>query len=214
MNVTTVRRVVGATAVVGAVAVLWLLPDGSRTTADTAAVDSTRAVAPLLDLRAEVELLDAPGAAVDANGAVEGHFVLSWVEGGLWTGTYYAEHLEPGFEPPVGFRVKYAGDRWLLTVVAYRSDLQVGRPEVSGITIVATFANMTFANTSGSCEIEILEAPFTVIDAHWLSERSVYYQAEEATARLSCFDMLELRTREPLSIEVAFRLPPSGRIWP
>ncbi|MDP2622618.1 MAG: hypothetical protein Q8Q29_02335, partial [Actinomycetota bacterium] len=115
---------------------------------------------------------------------------------------------------PVGFRVKYAGEGWELTLVAYRIDLQVGRPEVSGITVVATFANMTFANTSGSCEIEILKAPFTVIDAHWLSEGSVYYQAEEATARLSCLDMLELRTREPLSIEVAFRLPPSGRIWP
>jgi hypothetical protein len=210
MNVTTVWRVVGVTAVVGALAVVWLLPDGFSTSADTVAVDSTQAVAPLLDLWAEVELLDAPGAAVHAQGAIEGLFMLSWLEGGLWTDFYFAEHPEPGFEPPASFRVKYSGGGWELTLAAIH--LQVGRPEVSGMTVVATFAGMTFFNNSGYCEIEILEAPFTVIDAHWVSEGSVYYQAEEATARLSCFEMMEVRTRESLSLEVALRLPPSGQI--
>jgi len=211
----SVRRLAGVGAVLGSVALVWVLgraapQQGTATTAE--AIDAGTS----MDWQREVDGLFGRTAIVRAEPLLDRLVVLDVTEGTSQPGyVAYSEddQLEVGARPPVSVRAGFTGEGWLLRVIS-GAPLEWGVPQVNGLTVVFSGEGKTLVTTSDSiCEMKLLESEWgDATEVPWADEIlpgypiPLWYEARSVVVELICEGITEIRSGQVTSLSAVFRL--------
>ncbi|HSM02613.1 MAG TPA: hypothetical protein VK960_09290 [Acidimicrobiia bacterium] len=147
----------------------------------------------IVSLRADLAAAELPAAVLASTGVVEAQMLLDRGES-LVSGLFLPSEDEP---EAIDLNTRFTGGDASLTIKADQMAREEARTE--GMTIVLTANGMTFNPRAGMCTLELRDFGFTTVQRPWGQASLPWYGGS-----LTCRDVPELRSGEPLSFTAVF----------